>query len=131
MTRKYFDGRIEELQPNEIFVFGSNLAGIHGAGAARTAMQCFGAVFGRGIGRTGKCYAIPTKDEDIQTMPTQKIGTFVDVFVEYARFNPDKLFYVTQIGCGLAGHSPRDIAPMFKRAPSNCVFDEEWRKYLD
>lgn len=104
-----------------IFVFGSNLAGAHGAGAALEAAQNFGAEYGVGVGATGRAYAIPTKDENIRTMALGDIKPYVDAFLEYARQNPSKEFFVTAIGCGLAGYEPTDIAPMFAGYPMNCT----------
>lgn len=111
-----------------VFVFGSNLAGRHGAGAARTALQNHGAKYGQGVGRQGNSYAIPTKDENIQTLPLDRIEIFVDEFLEYARNNPDTQFAVTRIGCGLAGYKDADIAPLFANAPDNCSLPPGWRK---
>lgn len=115
--------------PGEIFVFGSNLAGIHGAGAARAALK-FGAVMGDGVGRRGRSYAIPTKDRDIVTMPIADIAPHVAAFLDHARANPDERFFVTRIGCGLAGYENGDIAPLFRNAPANCSFAREWGFYL-
>ena len=113
-----------------IFVFGSNLAGIHGAGAARHAWEKHGAIYGEGIGRHGNSYAIPTKDRKIVSLSTTAIRMFVDDFIKYAIDNPELTFKVTQIGCGLAGFTARQIAPMFHNAPKNCQFDTAWQKYL-
>lgn len=115
----------------EVFVFGSNLAGRHGAGAALFAAQKHGTVYGIGSGRTGMAYAIPTKDEWIKTLPLRRIKPHVEEFLEYAREHPELTFNVTRIGCGLAGYTPQDIAPMFKGAPDNCVFlGEDWLPYV-
>jgi len=113
-----------------IFVFGSNKAGIHGAGAAQTARLTFGAAPGVGEGRTGLAYAIPTKDENFNVLSLSHIGESVHRFIEYAEFNPDLVFKVTQIGCGYAGYSPSDIAPLFTSAPNNCWFDTNWSEFL-
>lgn len=102
------------MKPNEVFVFGSNLAGIHGAGSAKAALKQYGAVFGKGIGHFGQSYAIPTKDRDINTLPLENIQKYVNDFICYASSRPDLVFIVTEIGCGLAGYSPKDIAPMLK-----------------
>lgn len=104
-----------------IFVFGSNLAGIHGAGAADEAYQNFDAKWGVGEGPTGRAYAIPTKDENIQTLPLERIKQSVDKFIEHARQCSAEEFFVTAVGCGLAGYTPEQIAPMFKDAPANCT----------
>lgn len=104
---------ITVLEKNEIFVFGSNLAGHHGAGAARLANREFGAVYYVGVGRTGSCYAIPTKDEKIMPMPIDAIRPYVKQFYKYASAHPELTFLVTKIGCGLAGNSIEDISPLF------------------
>ena len=101
------------IGPNEIFVFGSNLKGIHGAGAAKFAHQKLGAIWGEGVGEFGFTYAIPTKDRQIQTLPIKYIKPFIKQFIKHARINPYKIYLVTQIGCGLAGYKPKDIAPLF------------------
>lgn len=110
-----------------IFVFGSNLAGRHGKGAALYAKVNKGAIYGQGIGRQGNSYAIPTKDENLQTLPIDKIKPHVDDFINYAKSNPNLDFEVTRIGCGLAGYSDKDIAPLFKNAPNNCFLPDGWR----
>lgn len=99
---------ITTLKPNEIFVFGSNLAGRHGGGAARIAADKFGAEWGVGVGRTGQTYAIPTMQGGVDT-----IRPYVDDFIEYATQHPELNFLVTRIGCGIAGF--RDIAPLFAK----------------
>ena len=108
---------ITVLKENEVFVFGSNLSGIHGAGAARQAYEKFGAVWGQGVGALGDSYAIPTKDRWIVTMLLEDIAVFVKQFEDYALKTPQKKFLVTQIGCGLAGFTPEKIAPLFH----NCL----------
>lgn len=113
-----------------IFVFGSNLAGIHGAGAARFAKMTHGAVWGEGIGHYGNSYALPTKDRKIQTLSTTAIRVFVNDFLKYAAAHPEMEFQVTRIGCGLAGYTDREIAPMFLNAPLNCQFDSDWQPIL-
>lgn len=110
----------------DIFVFGSNLAGIHGAGAARFAVQRHGAIYGQGIGLQGRSYGIPTKDERIETLPLEVIAGFVTNFLNFARSRPGLTFYVTPIGCGLAGYKRPQIRPMFDGMPPNCRFAETW-----
>jgi hypothetical protein len=105
--------KITKLVPGEIFVFGSNLAGIHGAGAAKTALK-WGALHGVHEGLCGRTYAIPTKDINIETLPIENIKSFVLKFEDTAWELPDLTFLVTEIGCGLAGYTPEDIAPLFK-----------------
>jgi len=114
---------------NEIFVFGSNLAGRHGKGAALTARRDYGAVTGVGMGRTGNAYAIPTKDQTLVVLPLEKIKRYVLAFVAYAHSHPDLTFRVTRVGCGLAGYGDEDVAPFFKGAPENCILPEGWREH--
>lgn len=102
---------ITSLQPDEVFVFGSNLAGLHAGGAARFAMQRFGAVWGQGVGLQGQSYAIPTMQGGVET-----IKPYVDDFIDFAGKNPHLKFLVTEIGCGIAGFTPEQIAPLFTRA---------------
>lgn len=113
-----------------VFVFGSNRAGIHKSGAAKHALYKLGAVYGIGEGPTGQCYALPTKDERIQSLTLEQIKTHVDTFIEYARDHPELSFQVTQVGCGLAGYTREQIAPFFLEAPSNCLFDRAWEQSL-
>jgi hypothetical protein len=109
-----------------IFVFGSNLAGRHGAGAALHARQYCGAIYGVGEGLQGNSYAIPTKDTNINTLPLHEINKYVNVFIKFAKENPSMEFIVTKIGCGLAGYSPKEIAPMFIDSPSNCILPDDF-----
>lgn len=114
-----------------IFVFGSNLGGIHGAGAARHAWEHEGAILHQGIGHHGNSYAIPTKDKTIRhSLPLVEIKGYVDDFIEYARAHPEFQFMVTRIGCGLAGFTNEQIAPLFVNAPKNCYFDKDWRIFM-
>lgn len=115
--------RITELSSSEVFVFGSNLQGYHGGGAARTAMDKFGAEWGVGVGPTGRCYAIPTMQGGVET-----IKPYVDEFLEYAKEHPDTRFLVTRIGCGIAGFDDMDIAPLFEEAVSipNIALPKTW-----
>ena len=110
-NREYTPGRITELKPNEVFVFGSNLAGAHGGGAARLAYHRFGAIWGQGVGLQGQSYAIPTMQGGVET-----IKPYVDEFIRFAQTRPDLKFYVTQIGCGIAGFKVEEIAPLFQVA---------------
>lgn len=114
----------------QILVFGSNEAGVHGAGAAKTAYEKHGARWGKCYGHHGDSFAIPTKDVDIQTMPLERIEGYVKGFLAYAEGHPKVQFKITRIGCGLAGLRDEDIAPMFKNAPKNCYFDEVWHPIL-
>lgn len=114
------------MTATDIFVFGSNLAGIHGAGAARFAVLHYGAIYGQGVGLQGQSYGIPTKDRQIQTLTLDEIAGYVERFKVFADSRPDLTFYVTPIGCGLAGYRRDQIRPMFKDMPSNCRFAETW-----
>lgn len=109
-----------------VFVFGSNLAGRHGKGAALFARQYHGAIYGQGLGRQGDSYAIPTKDRTIRSLPLAEIKKYVEVFLDYARAHPKTQFFVTRIGCGLAGYRDDQIGPMFVNAPSNCILPTGW-----
>lgn len=107
---------VHELHEKEIFIFGSNLAGRHGLGAAKTAML-FGAKYGKAVGIQGNTYAIPTKDKTVKrSLTINRIKQYVDEFIIYAQNHPDNIFLVTPIGCGLAGYKEEDIAPLFKEA---------------
>lgn len=114
----------------EIFVFGSNLAGRHGKGAALFAMKNHGARYGQGEGLQGNSYAIPTKDGQIRTLHLEEVGKAVSRFISFAVSRPDLTFRVTPIGCGLAGYTPGDIAPMFSGAPINCILPDEFKAVL-
>ena len=109
-----------------IFVFGSNLAGRHGKGAALWARQHRGAIYGQGEGLQGESYAIPTKDGRLNTLPLPAIRWHVIAFLRFARNNPEMQFQLTPIGCGYAGYTPADIAPLFEGAPSNVIMPPEF-----
>ena len=110
----------------EIFVFGSNLAGKHGKGAALHARVVHGAIYGQGEGLQGRSYGIPTKDEHIQTLPLDRINDHVRTFLAFARQRPEMTFRLTPIGCGLAGYSTKQIAPMFRGSPNNVILPKEF-----
>ena len=114
---------ITHLQPNEIFVFGSNLMGAHGGGAARIAYEQFGAEWGVGVGPTGQCYAIPTMQGGVET-----IKPYVDEFIRYAKQHPELTFFVTRIGCGIAGFTDQQISPLFSAAHNlpNVALPKGW-----
>lgn len=118
---------ITELKPDEIFVFGSNLQGYHAGGAARMAMK-WGAISGKGEGVQGQTYAIPTMFDS-----AQDIAPYTERFIEFARLHPQIKFLVTEIGCGIAGFSPEDIAPLFKKAKEveNIYLPQRFREILD
>lgn len=114
---------------DHIFVFGSNLAGRHGKGAALEALMKYKAKYGVGVGRTGDAYAIPTKGFDMETLPIHEIYKHVNNFLAYARENPELKFFITAVGTGLAGHKIEDIAPMFYSAPENCTLPESFNAH--
>jgi len=126
--RWHKDGTIPHNQ--DIWVFGSNQAGRHGKGAALVAKNMFGAAPGYFLGRMGSCYAIPTKDQELKTLPRDVVAPIIQDFVRYTREHPMESFFVTRVGCGLAGIPDEKIAPLFARAV-NCSFAEEWRPYLE
>lgn len=111
MDKRYTPERITELKAKEIFVFGSNLAGAHAGGAARIAMEKFGAVWGQGVGLQGQSYAIPTMQGGVET-----IKPYVDEFISFAKEHQNLTFLVTRIGCGIAGFKDEEIAPLFAAA---------------
>jgi hypothetical protein len=119
------------MADDSIFVFGSNLAGRHGKGAALYAKTYCGAKYGQGKGIQGNSYAIPTKDENLRTLPLDHIAVYVEEFLKYATDHPDLTFFVTPIGCGLAGYSPEQIAPFFKTVPENVDLPTEFKEILN
>jgi len=117
---------IETLKPNQIFVFGSNLAGKHYGGAARQAQEQFGAEYGVGEGFTGQCYAFPTLDENFGIRTDDEITKSVEDFFACAKTNPDLEFLLTKVGCGIAGYNEKYMIEKFKHAPRNVVKPEGW-----
>lgn len=111
----------------EIFVFGSNLAGRHGKGAALHARNFHGAIYGQGVGLQGNSYAIPTKDQSLKSLSLFAINEYVRVFLAFVATNPSLNFNVTRVGCGLAGYTDAQISPMFVAAPINCKLPQGWR----
>ena len=109
--KRITSSNITALQPGEIFVFGSNLEGQHGGGAALLAYRKWGAIWGQGVGLQGQTYAIPTMQGGVET-----ISPYVDEFIQFAQSHPELVFLVTEIGCGIAGFRPEEIAPLFKEA---------------
>ena len=114
---------ITSLAPNEIFVFGSNLSGMHGGGAALVAYRKFGAIMGQGVGLQGQSYGIPTMQGGVET-----IRPYVDEFIGFAKSHPELTFLVTRIGCGIAGFDDAEIAPLFEAAHEvdNIVLPPHW-----
>ena len=123
----YTPDMISTLRPDEVFVFGSNLAGMHGGGAAYVAFKKFGAVMGCGVGLRGQSYAIPTMQGGVET-----IEPYVTEFITFAKSHPELYFYVTRIGCGIAGFKDREIAPLFPPALTapNISLPETFAKLL-
>ena len=118
--------RLTALPPGHIFVFGSNLRGVHGAGAARDAVDFFDAEHGVGEGMTGRAYALPTKDASIRTLPMERIAVHARRFIDFAASRPDLTFILTPVGCGLAGYRAAQIAPLFANSPPNVVKPPEF-----
>ena len=121
--QRFTPDRITELGENEIFVFGSNLAGAHGGGAALLAYRKFGAIWGQGVGLQGQSYGIPTMQGGVDT-----IEPYVDEFIAFAKAHPELLFYVTKIGCGIAGFTEEEISPLFAQAHGidNIILPRGW-----
>lgn len=109
-----------------IFVFGSNLAGRHGKGAALHARRFHGAIYGQGEGLQGQSYGIPTKDENLKSRSLGEIADSINTFIEFAKNNPELQFEVTPVGCGLAGYEQRDIRPFFEHRPNNVLLNKDW-----
>lgn len=110
-NRRFTPENIIHIEDNEVFVFGSNLAGSHGGGAARLAYNRFGAVWGQGVGLQGQSYAIPTMHGGVDA-----IKPYVDEFISFTKLHPELIFLVTKIGCGIAGFKDEEIAPLFEAA---------------
>ena len=126
-NREFTPERITELKPNEIFVFGSNLAGAHGGGAARLAYNRFGAIWGQGVGLQGQSYGIPTMHGGVEA-----IKPYVDEFIAFAKEHQELKFLVTKIGCGIAGFTIEEIAPLFREAidVENVILPEDFVEVL-
>lgn len=119
---------INQLSENEVFVFGSNLGGFHAGGAARVALEKFGAIWGQGVGLQGQSYAIPTMHGGVDV-----IKPYVDEFIAFARAHRELKFLVTPIGCGIAGFAVKDIAPLFAAAinDENILLPKDFVKILE
>jgi hypothetical protein len=120
----------EGMQEGMTFCFGSNISGRHGKGAALTARNKYGAVYGVGYGKQGDSFAIPTKDENLRVLSLALIKQYVDKFIIYALKHPEEIFYCTRIGCGLSGYKDHQIGPMFIGAPDNCILPDGWGKEI-
>ena len=127
-NREFTPEKISELNSNEIFVFGSNLAGAHAGGAAYAAVNKFGAIWGKGVGIQGQSYAIPTMQGGVET-----IKPYVDDFIDFASQHKQLKFYVTRIGCGIAGFTDEEIAPLFENAidVENIILPKEFVNILN
>ena len=119
-----------DVPSGSVFVFGSNLARRHGAGAALHALKRYGAVRGVGVGATGRSYAIATKGHRLEVLSIKAIAEHAAGFVAYARHNRDTSFFLTRVGCGLAGYADADIAPLFVGLPKNVDIPFTWLSYL-
>lgn len=126
--KEFADSLGKPKEPARVFVFGSNLAGRHGKGAALFARQNYGAVYGEGLGRTGDAYAIPTKDAHLGILPLEEVERHIRDFSVYATENPKDIFLLTPIGTGLAGYSREEIFTIVRNSniPRNVVFTKEW-----
>ena len=131
MTRLYHTDGTLPANAEAVFVFGSNLAGNHLGGAAKVAVDKFGALDGWPRGAWGFSYAIPTLDEQFTRLPIKQIALDIAAFLTHAASEPGTKFFITRIGCGIAGFADSDIAPMFKSAPANCSFPLEWKPYVE
>ena len=127
-TTRFTPENITKLTPNEVFVFGSNKVGNHAGGSARTAVEKFGAIMGQGEGMQGQSYAIPTLDENMQRVSIEELTRSVRRFAEYTLHHLDKTFYVTKIGCGIAGLSIDEVSDVFKHVAfgSNVTLPHEF-----
>lgn len=125
---QYTPENITSLEPNQVFVFGSNLAGRHIGGAAKIAKDLFGAIEGVGEGMTGRCYAFPTLGEDMKQRNVKRILVSVQKLFDCARANPDKIFLLTRVGCGIAGYTDEYMSRLFhsKDRPKNIVMPKGW-----
>ena len=125
------DGTIPLPGSSDIFVFGSNERGAHGLGAALLAKQLYGAEPGVGRGLMGRCYAIPTKDRFMRPNSLREIKRDVGFFIEFTHSHPEMFFWVTRVGCGLAGYKSHQVAPLFRDCNTNCNFAYQWRPFLE
>ena len=116
-------GLIEELDDGGAFVFGNNGAGAHMGGTVAMAVAKFGGIYGQAVGLQGQSYALNTTDG------CEVTAEQVARFIEFAREYLELTFYVTEIGCGIAGYSPEEVAPLFKDAPKNVVLPEAFSKF--
>ncbi|MFW1734488.1 hypothetical protein ACG94V_14040 [Acinetobacter sp. ULE_I001] len=132
MTYHYHDESIIKTLPEDtVFVFGSNMAGTHQGGAAKTAHLHFGATKGVGRGWAGQSFAIPTMNEHLQQMPLSQIQHYIDDFKIYTKNHPKIKYFITSVGCGVAGYKVEEIAPMFKGISRNVIFPASFRPFVE
>ncbi len=132
MTYHYHDETIiKNLPEDTVFVFGSNMAGTHAGGAAKIALQHFGAMRGVGRGWAGQSFAIPTMNEHLQQMPLSQIEHYIDDFKIYVKNHANTKFFITAVGCGVAGYKVEEIAPMFKGIGHHVIFPESFRPFVE
>ncbi|MEK7738529.1 MAG: hypothetical protein AAB326_00640, partial [Pseudomonadota bacterium] len=132
MTYHYHDESIIKTLPEDtVFVFGSNMAGTHQGGAAKTAHLHFGATKGVGRGWAGQSFAIPTMNEHLQQMPLSQIQHYIDDFKIYTKNHPKMKYFITSVGCGVAGYKVEEIAPMFKGISRNVIFPASFRPFVE
>ena len=132
MTYQYHDESIiKNLAEDTIFVFGSNMAGTHQGGAAKTALLHFGATKGVGRGWAGQSFAIPTMNEHLQQMPLSQIQHYIEDFKIYTKNHPKMKYFITAVGCGVAGYKVEEIAPMFKGISRNVIFPASFRAFVE
>ena len=131
MYRYHTETAITQLPENQVFVFGSNLAGLHRGGAARTAKDFFGALQGVGRGWSGQSFAIPTLNEHFQPMPLSQIQHYIDDFKIYTQNHPKFTYFVTSVGCGGAGYRPNDIAPFFRGISDNVILPISFKTFIE
>lgn len=131
--RRVTPSNIQQLAPHEVFVFGSNESGFHAGGAANAAHLHFGARYGQGFGRAGASFAIPSLDWELRELKLKNIQFYVRRFIRYARHHTEDTFLVTAIGCGIAGRTPAQMAPLFKgaRKLKNVYLPEEFWEILE
>lgn len=132
MTISFHEDMTQPTRPNSRFVFGSNLAGRHGAGSARAAMLHYGAALGVYYGPTGNSFAIPTVDTAIEKLPIEIIQMYIKQLIQYALEHHGEVFFVTRLGCGIAGFTDEQIAGLFNNGHNyhNFDFPIEWRPFL-
>ena len=131
MYKYHTETAITQLPEHQVFVFGSNLAGLHRGGAARTAKDYFGAMQGVGRGWSGQSFAIPTLNEHFQPMPLSQIQHYIDDFKIYTKNHPKFTYFVTSVGCGGAGYQAKDIAPLFDGISDNVILPISFKKFLE